>query len=171
MTYWLGLGSNLGHRATLMAEAVWRLVREGGVRLARLSSVYETAPMGITEQPPFLNMVIAVQAEAEPRQVLEACLAAELAMGRVRREKWGPRTIDLDVLMAENREVSEEGLALPHPLMLERQFVLVPLAEIAPALRLADGRRADEAADHTHPGVVRVGHLAECVRREAQPKG
>ncbi len=170
MRYWLGLGSNLGDRATRLAEAVWLLVRGGPMRLARLSSVYETAPVGITEQPAFLNMVIAVEAEAEPRQVLEACLAAEAAMGRVRRGKWGPRIIDLDVLVAEGVEVREEGLALPHPLMTQRQFVLVPLAEVAPELRLADGRRAGEAADASDSDVVRVGRLAACVRREAQAK-
>jgi len=150
-----------------MAEALLRLVRGAKVRLLRVSSVYETAPMGITEQPVFLNMVVCVETDAGPRELLATCLATEAAMGRVRRERWGPRSIDLDLLSADELTLCEPDLELPHPRIGERQFVLVPLAEIAPDFALADGRQAAGAARPGSPDVVCVGRLAEVVRREA----
>ena len=163
--YWLGLGSNIGDRAANLADALVHLARRGG-HLVRLSSVYETAPVGFTDQPDFLNMVICVDVALDPPEMLRACLAIESAMGRVRRQRWGPRIIDIDLLLWDGPPVETADLELPHPRMAERQFVLVPLAEIAPDLRLPDGRRAADAADLSASGICRLGPLAAAVRRE-----
>ncbi len=165
MRYWLGLGANIGHRAVNLAEAILQLTRRGA-RLLRLSSVYETAPVGFTDQPDFLNMVICIVSDLPPLKMLSACLHIEQQMGRVRRQRWGPRVIDIDLLLSDGPPVRTPDLTLPHPRIAERQFVLVPLAEIAAELRLPDGRRARAAADPSAVGIRRLGPLAAAVRRE-----
>ncbi len=162
----IGLGTNLGHRAENLARALWLLDAEPRLCVAAVSSVYETAPEGVTEQPAFLNMVAALHTELSPEQLLAYALAVEQRMGRVRTRKWGPRNIDIDLLVYDDMQVSSERLTLPHPLMGRRQFVLVPLAEIAPRLLLADGRTVAQAARPDGEGVRRIGRLAQVVRRE-----
>lgn len=144
-TAYLALGSNLGDRLAFLSDAVRRLERPGELRVDRLSSVYESAPVGITDQPDFLNMVVQIKTRLTPQGLLEACLAFEVALGRVRRERWGPRTLDADVLWYEANHFATPALTLPHPRMLERAFVLVPLAEIAPDLTI-DGKRVIDLA-------------------------
>jgi 2-amino-4-hydroxy-6-hydroxymethyldihydropteridine diphosphokinase len=117
--------------------------------------MYETAPVGLTDQPAFLNLVAELRVTGTARELLQRCLQIEAEMGRVRQERWGPRNIDLDVLFFGEQRIEEPDLIVPHPRLAERQFVLVPLAEIAPDQRLPDGRTAAEAADPTAKGICR----------------
>lgn len=131
----VALGSNLGDRAGHLLGAVAALARRPEVRLAGLSRIYETVPVGPAGQGPYLNAVLAVETELGPLELLEVLLAIERAHGRVRRERWGPRTLDLDLLDFGGRVLERPGLSLPHPRLHERAFVLVPLAEVAPDWR------------------------------------
>ncbi len=131
----VALGSNLGDRAGHLLGAVAALARRPKVRLAGLSRIYETVPVGPAGQGPYLNAVLAVETELGPLELLEVLLAIERAHGRVRRERWGPRTLDLDLLDFGGRVLERPGLSLPHPRLHERAFVLVPLAEVAPDWR------------------------------------
>jgi 2-amino-4-hydroxy-6-hydroxymethyldihydropteridine diphosphokinase len=107
---------------------------EPRVSVKKISSVYETKPIGVVDQPDFLNLVLEVATELPVHELLARCLGIEAALGRVRIERWGPRTIDIDVLWYDGQTLNEPDLVLPHPRMLLRAFVLVPLAEIAPTL-------------------------------------
>jgi 2-amino-4-hydroxy-6-hydroxymethyldihydropteridine diphosphokinase len=132
----LGLGGNLGDPVSAMGAALRALDATPGNSVVAVSSVYRTPPWGKTDQPDFLNAAAAVDTELAPRELLDLCLSIERAQHRVRIERWGPRTVDIDVLVYGETEVHEPGLSIPHPRMLERAFVLVPLAEIAPDLVL-----------------------------------
>lgn len=125
----------------------------------RVSSVYETEPWGNTDQAPFLNAVAEVEIELDARGLRGQIEAVEAEMGRERSGKWGPRIIDVDILLFGQERVAEADLRVPHPLLIERQFVLVPLAEIAPDLRLPDGRLARQAARPDDPSVRKLGPL------------
>ncbi|HEX2032423.1 MAG TPA: 2-amino-4-hydroxy-6-hydroxymethyldihydropteridine diphosphokinase [Actinomycetota bacterium] len=137
---YLGLGSNLGDRLANLQRAV-DLLGERGVRVLRSSRVYETDPVGGPDQPDYLNAVVEAETDLEPRPLLEACLAVEDALGRVRGERWGPRVIDVDVLTYDDRAVREPDLEIPHPRMHERGFVLVPLLELDADPPLPGGRK------------------------------
>jgi 2-amino-4-hydroxy-6-hydroxymethyldihydropteridine diphosphokinase len=127
------LGSNLGDREMMMRQAIERIEAEIGAVSAR-SSLYETAPWGNTAQPAFLNMAVCVPTIFSPLEVLEKALAIEKELGRVRAERWGSRTIDIDLIFYAADIVNVEGiLTIPHPQMQNRRFVLEPLAEIAAA--------------------------------------
>lgn len=126
----LGLGSNLGDRVEHLATALQRIRELGEVRA--VSGVYETAPEGFIDQPPFLNLVAELETVLEPVELLEATRGIERARGRVRSFRNAPRTLDIDVLLFGRRVVEAEGLTIPHPRMETRVFVLVPLLEIAP---------------------------------------
>jgi 2-amino-4-hydroxy-6-hydroxymethyldihydropteridine diphosphokinase len=142
----VGLGGNIGDvRATLDA-AVARFADGADVRLIARSSDYSTPPWGMTDQPPFINCAIAVETSLLPRALLDRALSVERALGRdrSREQRWGPRTIDIDLLTYDNLSLDEPDLVLPHPRLFERAFVLVPLAEIAPD-RLIAGRRVRDA--------------------------
>jgi 2-amino-4-hydroxy-6-hydroxymethyldihydropteridine diphosphokinase len=125
----LALGSNLGDRARHLREAVAAVPD-----LESVSEVYETAPVGGPEQGAYLNLVVALRTDASPRQLLELCRRLEQAAQRIRVERWGPRTLDVDVLWVDGETVEEPDLEVPHPRMFERAFVLVPLADVAPDL-------------------------------------
>jgi 2-amino-4-hydroxy-6-hydroxymethyldihydropteridine diphosphokinase len=133
----IGLGGNLGDREALLAEALRKLDATHGIQVVAVSSLYETKPMGLTAQPDFLNLVAKLETALPPYAVLDACLRIEMELGRERRERWGPRTVDLDVLWCEGVAQADEKLTIPHPRMHERAFVLVPLAELAPKLKLS----------------------------------
>lgn len=135
-TAFLGLGTNLGNRRWYLAEAVRALVADPAILAVRGSSVYESKPVGVTEQPDFLNMVVQVETTHLPLALLSACLGIEALLGRERLTRWGPRTIDIDVLTYEQLPWGDDALTLPHPRLHERSFVLVPLAEIAPGLNV-----------------------------------
>ncbi|QGP92135.1 7,8-dihydro-6-hydroxymethylpterin-pyrophosphokinase [Neomoorella glycerini] len=151
-TAYLGLGSNLGDREGNLQRAVAILTATEGIEVERLSSWYETAPVGKTDQGWFLNGVAKIKTTMLPRELLLTVLAIEQRLGRVRRERWGPRNIDIDILLYDDLTVNEPDLAIPHPRLMERAFVLIPLAEIAPELILPDGRRAGVAAASPFPG-------------------
>jgi 2-amino-4-hydroxy-6-hydroxymethyldihydropteridine diphosphokinase len=138
---YIGLGSNRGEREKALAAALERLDK-GPLVLLGASTVRETEPVGVTDQPRFLNAVAAIETELGARELLERLLGIERELGRDRRgdERWGPRVIDLDLLLYGEEVIDEPGLTVPHPRLAERQFVLEPLAELDPALRLPDGR-------------------------------
>ena len=128
----LGLGSNLGDRKAHLVDALRALENWDGIRVTAISSLWETPPWGIEDQPHFLNACVLIETSLLPLDVLDACLAIEREHGRERSLRWGPRTLDMDVLYYDDVEVAEDRLILPHPRMLSRIFVLAPLAEIAP---------------------------------------
>jgi 2-amino-4-hydroxy-6-hydroxymethyldihydropteridine diphosphokinase len=136
---YLALGSNLGDRLENLSEAVRLLDATEGIDVLRSSRIYETEPVG-PPQPAYLNAVIEVETTRSPRELLQACLAVEEALGRVRTERWGPRTIDVDVLTFDELTVDEPDLQVPHPRMHERGFVLVPLGELDDDPMLPGGR-------------------------------
>ena len=147
----LGLGSNVGDRWTQLREAVAALPAD---EVVAVSPVYETDPVGGPPgQPPYLNLVVELATERSPRELLEVARRLEDAGGRVRAERHGPRTLDVDVLLVGDLVVSEPDLVVPHPRMHERRFVLAPFAALAPAL-VPDGWEESTAGD-----VRRVGSL------------
>ncbi|HZD17911.1 MAG TPA: 2-amino-4-hydroxy-6-hydroxymethyldihydropteridine diphosphokinase [Actinomycetota bacterium] len=140
---YLGLGSNLGDRLENLRAAVRLLAEQPGIAVVRSSRVYETEPVG-PPQPRYLNAVLEIRTKLDPHRLLEACQAVEHQLGRVRAERWGPRTIDVDVLTVDELVVDEPDLVIPHPRMHERGFVLVPLGELEPEPMLPGGRRLAE---------------------------
>ena len=130
---YVALGSNLGDKEANLQKAVQLLV-EHGIEVVKTSDFLCTEPYGVTDQPQFLNAVCCVRTDLEPEELLHLLLAIEQEMGRVRLRHWGERNIDLDLLLYENQILTTDDLKLPHPDMQNRDFVLLPLAEIAPAL-------------------------------------
>jgi 2-amino-4-hydroxy-6-hydroxymethyldihydropteridine diphosphokinase len=155
VTAYLALGSNLGDRLATLQRAVDALSREPGIRVEASSRVWETEPVG-PPQPRYLNAVLRIVADLEPIELLGACLRVETALGRVRRERWGPRTLDVDVLLYDQRTVDEPELQVPHPRMHERAFVLAPLLELEPEPMLPGGRRVTDVAPVDVGSVVPV---------------
>jgi 2-amino-4-hydroxy-6-hydroxymethyldihydropteridine diphosphokinase len=132
---WLGLGSNLGHRVAALRTGVAELVR-AGLEPEAFSDLYHSRPKYFTDQPPFVNAVGRFYTRLTPLQVLAACRAAEAAAGRRPGERYGPRELDVDLLLYGNRQVREKELTIPHPALAERLFVLVPLAALDPELEV-----------------------------------
>ena len=132
----LGLGGNIGDTVAHFAEALQALARHPHIVLKRQSSVYRTAPWGKTDQPDFSNMAAIVETTLPAPALLSFCLLIETAAGRRRTELWGPRTLDIDLLTFGDEIIAAQDLRIPHPRIPERAFVLVPLAEIAPDLRI-----------------------------------
>jgi 2-amino-4-hydroxy-6-hydroxymethyldihydropteridine diphosphokinase len=129
-TAFIALGSNIGNRYDNITSAIKRLISYSDINLVNYSSIYETDPVGYEDQDLFLNMVIEVQTSLSAMDLLELCLKTELELGRKREIKWGPRTIDLDILTYNQENIESEKLIVPHPRMLERAFVIIPLLEI-----------------------------------------
>ena len=131
---WIGLGGNVGDvRASMCAALEWLDMRQE-IRVTRISGLYRTAPWGKTDQPPFLNACASLETSLPPEELLDVCLAAERRLGRIRGKRWGPRTLDIDILAIEGRSIASARVSLPHPRMTDRAFVLAPLADIAPDL-------------------------------------
>jgi 2-amino-4-hydroxy-6-hydroxymethyldihydropteridine diphosphokinase len=130
----ISLGSNLGDKKKNILKAVEELGRMAEVQVRRLSRLYETEPVGKTDQPKFLNAIAEIHTTLTPESLLDRLLELETRLGRVRTERWGPRTIDLDLLLFGEERRSSGRLTLPHPRMAERRFVLEPLAELEPDL-------------------------------------
>ena len=128
----IGLGSNVGDRRGQIEAAVAGMARLPGTEVVQVSSIIETEPVGVREQGRFLNGVAELETALGPEELLDALKEIERDLGRVRTERWGPRTIDLDILLYDNKVIRAQALQVPHPLMCEREFVLAPLAEIAP---------------------------------------
>jgi 2-amino-4-hydroxy-6-hydroxymethyldihydropteridine diphosphokinase len=154
----LGLGGNIGDVRAAFARALAALAAAPGVELLRKSSLYRTAPWGPVAQPAFLNMAVLVRTSLSPHQLLDLCLSIERQEGRVRAERFGPRTLDVDILSFGKLVLSDERVTLPHPRLHERAFALVPLAEIAPDLVI--GGVGVEAAlkDLDQTGIERLGN-------------
>lgn len=151
---YVGIGSNLGHSAAHVRDAFDRLARVWSTKLFSRSSLYRTLPFGPVVQPDFTNAAAGLLTTLDPHQLLQALREIELAIGRTPpRERWGPRVIDLDLLVHSRAVIADESLSLPHPGLAERAFVLVPLAEIAPTLDV--------------PGIGRVTELLSRVDASA----
>jgi len=131
-TVYIGLGSNVGDREEYVEQAIFLLEKNPHIQVTKRSSNYETEAEGGGDQPPFINAVVEVKTTLSPHKLLEVCQEIETALGREREVEWGPRTIDLDLLLYDDQIISNDQLQIPHPLMHERLFVLKPLREIAP---------------------------------------
>lgn len=140
---YLCLGSNMGDKAAYLAAARKAIAELPGTRVTAESSLYHTAPVGKTDQDWFLNQVLRVETLLGPRELLRSCLAIENELGRVRLERWGPRVIDIDLLVYDNVTSDDDELTLPHPRIAERAFVLVPLMELEPTLRIGGSSVAE----------------------------
>ncbi len=128
----LGMGSNLGDRSSRLEQAADLIAKIPDTEVVRLSSVYETEPWGLADQRDFLNQVAEIRTGLSPAGLLEACRAIETRLGRRRKKRWGPRSIDIDILYFGTAVMEAENLRIPHPAVAARRFVLAPLAEIAP---------------------------------------
>ena len=133
MSYaYLGLGSNVGDRKAQLDQSIRILNETEGINVIQTSPIYETEPVGYVEQPQFFNQCIEIETSLTPHDLLKACLGTEQQLHRVRDIRWGPRTLDVDILLFEEQIIDEDDLIIPHPRMLERSFVLIPLNDIAP---------------------------------------
>ena len=134
MKAFIGLGSNLGDREANIRQALQFLEQLPETTIVRGSSLYDTEPVGVSDQPNFLNGVVQIETHLAPRQLLWNLMLIERRLGRVRTQPWGPRVIDVDLLLYGDEVVDEDDLQVPHPLMTQRSFVMVPLVEIEPLL-------------------------------------
>lgn len=139
----LGLGGNLGDRRGQIAAALDRLASRPQISVEAVSRLYETPPWGKTDQPRFLNMAARIATTLTPPALLEAILDIERELGRSRGERWGPRNVDIDILLFGSETLDEPGLRIPHPRLTERAFALAPLVDVLPTAEIA-GRRASE---------------------------
>ena len=154
---YIALGANLGRPEDQVRAGFEELAMLPQTRLARMSSLYRTAPVGFAAQPDFVNAVAQIETALEPRALLDALIAIERRHGRVRDVPNGPRTLDLDIALYDEVELDEPGLTVPHPRMHERAFVMVPLAEIAPdALVPGRGRAGELAAAFDCANIVKL---------------
>ncbi len=167
MQAYLGLGANIGKPACQLAAALAELAKHPRIAVAAVSPVYRTRPVGFADQPDFLNIVVAVNTSLDPHALLEVTSGIENILGRVRSIKNGPRTVDIDILIYGSTYRCTPDLTLPHPRMTKRQFVLVPLADIAPHLILPGGTPIARIADRNDPDVCLLGPLAPLARDEA----
>jgi 2-amino-4-hydroxy-6-hydroxymethyldihydropteridine diphosphokinase len=148
---YVGLGANLGERRATLARAIELLEREPTIDVLAVSCLRETDPVGVEDQPRFLNGAAALETTLEPHALLDVLLRVERELGRVRDgTRWGPRTIDLDLLVYEERVVDEPGLRVPHPRLHERRFALEPLAELEPSLEIPGRGRVSEVLARLH---------------------
>lgn len=130
-TVYLSIGTNISEREDNLKEAVRQLMTMADVQVTKVSSIYETAPVGFVDQQSFLNIAVELQTTLDAAMMLERCQQVEQHLGRVRVIRWGPRSIDLDILLFNHENIETESLIVPHERMYERAFVLVPLAEIS----------------------------------------
>jgi 2-amino-4-hydroxy-6-hydroxymethyldihydropteridine diphosphokinase len=147
----VGLGANLGDREETLLRAVDLLAAEEGVAVLAVSRLRETDPVGVVEQPRFLNGAVLLETTSSPRELLDVLLRVERTLGRVRDgTRWGPRVLDLDLLVYADEVVDEPGLRVPHPRLHERRFALEPLAELAPELEIPGRGRVSELLARLH---------------------
>ncbi len=133
---YLSIGSNIGNRLETFQRALQLLDKNNEIRLEELSSIYETDPVGYTNQACFLNAVIKISTSLNPEELLQVCLFIESQLGRKREIRWGPRTLDLDILLYNQENIETESLIVPHPRMQERAFVIIPLMELDSGIKL-----------------------------------
>lgn len=153
---YLSLGGNLGDPAKSMGAALRLLDADARVSVIGVSSLYRTPPWGKLDQPDFLNAAAELSTSLEPHGLLDLCLEIERQLKRVREERWGPRLVDLDILTFGERTIHDAGLDVPHPRMLDRAFVLVPLAEIAPDLVVGQTTLAQRLAQIDNSGIEKL---------------
>jgi len=147
----IGLGSNLGDRLRWLQHAVINLQETAGIEVSRVSSVYETEPIGPVTQGWFFNAVVEINTSLDPMALLTRTQNIEQALERVRRSRWGPRTIDLDILLYDGLEVRTATLEIPHPEVCNRAFVMIPLLELVPDITLPDGTRISRCLNRLEP--------------------
>jgi 2-amino-4-hydroxy-6-hydroxymethyldihydropteridine diphosphokinase len=152
----IALGSNIGDKVGHIDAAVAAFTADGKVTLVRRSANYRTAPWGITDQDWFVNAAMSIATELPVRELLERCQSVERQLGRERTMKWGPRVIDLDILVYRDLVLNDPDLVLPHPHMIKRAFVLRPLLDVAPTLRLAGKTVAEWLASLPDDGIVAI---------------
>ena len=145
---YLSLGSNIGDRLRFLTQATRRLNEHIDINIVKISSIYETAAWGIDDQADFYNVVLMIETNLTPVALLKACQKIEYELERVREIRWGPRTIDIDILLYEGVEMKESILTIPHKYLLERAFVSIPLAEIAPDEQVVGVKIATVAMSH-----------------------
>lgn len=131
VSFYLSLGANIGDRFQYLKKAIQQLQQVQGITIDSISNIYETEPVGFVEQPAFLNMVVGGTTELTPEQLLQAVLEVERKQGRIREVRWGPRTLDIDILTYGEEKIAAGNLEIPHPRMQDRLFVLIPFTEIA----------------------------------------
>jgi len=155
----VSVGSNLGDRKSYLTNAVIALSRSPNVQVSKVSSIYRTEPLEVGDQPEFLNAVIEIETGLSPWELLSLLQRIEQENGRTRIVRYGPRTLDMDIILFGDEVISEPALTIPHPRMLERRFVLEPLLEIAPEVTLPDGRKLSDIACFLpeSPYVQKVG--------------
>jgi len=146
-TAYLSLGSNLGDRLHYLANATKRLNQQENIQLMKTSAVYETAAWGFEDQDDFYNIVAEIKTTLTPEKLLTACQEIENQLDRTREIHWGPRTIDIDILLYQDVTLNQKSLTIPHKYLLERPFVTIPLAEIAPEIEL-NGIKIATVANH-----------------------
>ncbi len=158
---YIGLGSNMGDRFEYLLAGVTALFKADDVFVVGKSGVYESEPVGVTDQPDFLNAVVAVETTLSPHELLALADKIELEQGRQRITRWGPRTLDVDILLYDDLEIGDPKLVIPHQRLTERRFVLEPLLEVEPDVRLPGGipvrKVLDELEDNQ--AVWRAGDL------------
>lgn len=154
---YLGLGANLGDKVASLQRAIAMVDAHDGCSISGISSIYITKPIGVKDQPDFANVVIEVNTSLDPYELLGLCNKIEDEIGRKRTIRWGPRVIDMDILLYDGVNIYDERLTIPHPRMMERAFVILPLAEIAPDLVLPGGITARGAANNVdRAGIIEI---------------
>lgn len=147
-TVFISLGSNIGNRFGYLQQAVRLLQQVERMNVVNVSSVYETDPVGYEDQAAFLNMVVEIKTSLTPHEILKKCNEIEAQLGRTREIHWGPRTVDLDILLYNEENMKTQDLIIPHPRMMERGFVLIPLVELQ--VNLVDPQSKQLIADVAH---------------------
>lgn len=180
-TAYISIGSNMGDRHSFLCSAVALMAATRGIGVSALSGIYETGPVGNTDQPSFLNAVVGVETSQSPDELMMTLQGIEKRLGRVRLGAWGPRTLDADIISFGDERIIGEHLTIPHPRALERAFVMVPLAELNPSLVLGGAVTAwDAAASLDKGGVARtalvwpgglIGPSGECMRLPCSDMG
>lgn len=151
-TAYLSLGSNVGDRLAYLRHAITEINAHAQVTVVKMSSVYETGAWGYTSQNDFFNMAIKIETTLPPRNLLDVCQRIEHALDRTRDIHWGPRTIDIDILLYDTVDISEEFLTIPHKYLLDRPFVTIPLAEIGPEIEVKGEKLLEVATKHLSSG-------------------
>lgn len=179
VTAFLGLGTNVGDRLETITSCLFVLDDTDGIAVEDVSGVYETAPWGVEDQDPFLNAVVRIRTTLSARDLLADCQRTEVAFGRDRdaEVRWGPRTLDIDLLLYGDEVIDEPDLVVPHPRLAERAFVLVPLMEVHPGGEIPpDGPRLTQALTRLAPieGIdlfVRLSEVPGTAHRIERPEG
>lgn len=158
---WIGLGGNVGDVRAAMVAALEDLDSTNGISVGRVSRLYATPPWGLKNQPDFLNAAAELEVRVDPFALLQACQDAERALKRERTVRWGPRTIDLDILAIDGVTLNEQRLTVPHPRLTERAFALAPLADLAPDLAISGQSVAELLGQADANGIVAISQGGE----------